>query len=101
MFEAALGTALAFIFLFGYLGFRRVAGYAFIVDIGCFVLCVYMFQGTYAGMMTGIIAGLVISVFLKLIRWSIGYQVVALETSDKGLPTGLTWKDIAPTRGAS
>ena len=74
MFEAAVGTAVCFILLFGYLGYKRVAHYAIIVDAGVFALCIWMFMGTYAGMMTGIIAGVIISLFLKTIRATVGTE---------------------------
>lgn len=93
MFEAAFGTALAFIFLFSYVGFKKVAGYAWAVDILIFALCIYLFKGTYAGMMTGIIAGIVISVFLKTIRKTVGYSVLRMKRSEHWLPEGVEWVD--------
>jgi len=96
MFEAALGTAVAFIFLFSYFGFKRVAGYAVIVDIAVFALCIYLFKGTYAGMMTGIFAGIIISVFLKSIRKTVGYEKVKLVRYEGKLVPEFTWKDIRP-----
>jgi hypothetical protein len=91
MFEAALGTALAFIFLFSYFGFRRVAGYAALVDIAVFALCVWLFSGTYAGMMTGMIAGLFISLFLKSVRKSVGYEKVSLKRKKGDLLPRMVW----------
>ncbi len=96
MFEAALGTAVAFIFLFSYFGFKRVAGYAWLVDIAIFALCIYLFKGTYAGMMTGIFAGIIISVFLKSIRKTVGYEKVKLVRYEGKLVPEFTWKDIKP-----
>ncbi len=96
MFEAALGTAVAFIFLFSYFGFKRVAGYAAIVDIAIFALCIYLFKGTYAGMMTGIFAGIIISVFLKLVRNTIGYEKVKMVRYEGKLVPEFAWKDIRP-----
>lgn len=94
MFEAALGTAVAFIFLFSYLGFKKVAGYAWLVDIALFALLLYLFKGTYAGMMTGIMAGLILSVFLKTFRRTVGYS--KLHISRNGWCANVSWKDIAP-----
>ena len=99
MFEAALGTAVAFIFLFSYFGFKRVAGYAWLVDIAIFALCIYLFKGTYAGMMTGIFAGIIISVFLKSVRNTIGYEKVKMVRYEGKLVPEFTWEDIKP-RGA-
>ncbi len=94
MFEAALGTAMAFIFLFSYLGFKRVAGYAWLVDIALFALLLYLFKGTYAGMMTGIIAGICISVFLKSIRKTVGYEKVKMVRYEGKLVPEWEWEEI-------
>lgn len=94
MFEAAVGTALAFIFLFSYIGFKKVAGYAWIVDIALFALLLYLFKGTYAGMMTGIMAGLMITAFLKVFRGTVGYSKLHISRDDWRV--NITWKDIAP-----
>lgn len=96
MFESAIGTALGFIFLFGYIGWKKVAGYAVFVDVAVFCLCIYLFQGTYAGMMTGIIASLMISVFLKTVRRTVGAERIHVKfTGMRGLPK-CSWRDIAP-----
>ena len=94
MFEAAIGTAGAFILLFGYIGYKKVAGYAILVDITCFALCIYMFMGTYAGMMTGIFAGAIISLFLKTIIRTVGAErLKPVRYEGDVLPT-LRWEDI-------
>jgi hypothetical protein len=59
-------AALTVLWLLSYVGFRKVLGYAFLVDVfvtGTFIL---MFSGSYAGMMTGVIAGLLVSMFLRI-----------------------------------
>ena len=95
MMEAAFGTAIAFIFLFSYFGFKKVAGYAVIVDIAVFALCIYLFRGTYAGMMTGIFAGIMISVFLKLTRRTVGCERLSLVRYEGKLVPQFVWKEIA------
>ncbi len=94
MFEAALGTEMAFIFLISYIGFKRVAGYAWLVDIAIFELCIYLFKGTYAGMMTGIIASICISVFLKSIRKTVGYEKVKMVRYEGKLVPEFKWEEI-------
>jgi hypothetical protein len=69
MFEAAVGTALSVIFLFMWIGFHRIARIGLIVDIGSFVGLTWMFHGTYAGMMTGVLAALFVSIFLRGLRY--------------------------------
>jgi len=75
MFEAALGTALSVIFLITYVDLRKALGYAWLIDIVSFCTLTLMFMGTYAGMVTGMLATLIISVFLRLARRVLGYQV--------------------------
>ena len=94
MFEAATGTAVCFILLFGYLGYKRVAHYALIVDVGIFAFCIYIFMGTYAGMMTGIIAGVIISLFLKTIRRTVGTQRPKMVRFEGKLVPEFKWEDI-------
>ena len=65
----AAATAL---WLLSYLGFRRVFGFALVTDFvvtGTFIL---MFAGSYAGMMTGVIAGLLVSMFIRAGRAVVG-----------------------------
>ena len=94
MFESALGTAVAFILLFGYIGFRKVAHYAFIVDAALFTLLIFIFMGTYAGMMTGIIAGVIISLFLKTVKRTIGTTKPKLVRYEGKLTPVWEWEDI-------
>lgn len=92
MFEAAFGTAFSFILFFAYFGVRRIAGYAWIVDIGVFVLMLWMFQGTYAGMMTGVIASALITIYLKIVRNTIGYEILRLRRRRGALLPHLQWE---------
>jgi hypothetical protein len=96
MFEAALGTVFAFIFIGSYFNIRRLAGYAALIDIAVFVLCVYLFMGTYAGMMTGIIAGLMFSVFLRGVRRCAGYEKLHVRMHSRARPE-FYWKRYEPT----
>jgi hypothetical protein len=60
--------------MFGYFGYRRVAGYAFWVDILLGGLTMWLFLGTYSGMIVGLLSSLVITVFLQLYRKLFGYE---------------------------
>ena len=81
MFEAALLTATTIIALFFYCDIKKVAGMAVLVDIATFIALIWLFKGTYAGMMTGMIAGLIITFFLKGVRKSVGYKKIKLHRS--------------------
>lgn len=93
-FEPAIGTALTFIFLFGYVGFKRVAGYAPLVDIAIFALCLWLFNGTFSGVMTGVMSGLIITIFLRLVRSTVGYEVLAVSRKDHQLLPRVSWKEL-------
>ena len=96
MFEAALGTALCFILLFGYVGYRKVAGFAIVADIGIFITMLWLFKGTYAGAMTGIIAGLLVTIFLRGFRRFAGYDVLTLRRKEDELLPHIIWKEVRP-----
>ena len=78
MFEAALGTAVCILLVAARFGLRRIAGYATVFDVVITATLMWMFTGTYAGMMTGIIAGGIISIFLNVTRRTLGVERVKL-----------------------
>ena len=92
MIEAGLVTALGIMFILFRLNIRRIAGYALIVDITLTLGLVWIFQGTYAGMMTGLFAGCVISVMLTMIKRSVGYDRMAFIRVKGELFPRLIWK---------
>jgi len=96
MFEGAIGTALCFIFLFLYFDVRKIAGLAIFIDIGLFVLFLWMFQGTHTGMMTGVLASVIITIFLKAIRRTFGYQVLGMQRARGELVPRPRWRDKTP-----
>ena len=94
MAEAAFGTAITFILLFTYFGVKRVAGYAWLVDIGLFVLFIWLFRGTYAGAVTGILAGLLVTLFLKGVRRTVGAEQIRLVRYQGKLVPEFKWEEI-------
>jgi hypothetical protein len=91
MFEQVIGTALGFILMFGYVGYRKVAGYAFFVDIALGALTMWMFTGTYSGMIVGMLSSLVITVFLQIYRKLYGYERLELMRKRGNLLPRLYW----------
>ena len=67
-------AAATVIWLLSYIGFRRVFAYAFLADLVITAGMVYMFAGSYAGMMTGVIAGITVSAFLRIGRSVAGVE---------------------------
>lgn len=56
------------------MGVKRIAGYDIYIDLFLSFLLMVLFHGTQGGMMVALIGGLVISVWLRLMRWVNGYQ---------------------------
>lgn len=58
-------AAVTILWLLSYFNFRRVFTFAPVVDGLATGLLIFMFAGSYAGMMTGVIGGMMISLFLR------------------------------------
>jgi len=67
-------AAATILYLCSYVGFRRVFAHAFILDIIVTGGLVYAFAGSYAGMMTGLIGGLMFSMFMRIGRRLFGTE---------------------------
>ena len=67
-------AAATVLYLCSYIGFRRIFAYAFFLDLAVTGGFVYMFAGSYAGMMTGVIAGLMFSAVMRIGRWFVGVE---------------------------
>lgn len=92
MFESALGAAVSIIALLCYFDLRRVAGLAVPIEIGVTLLLFVLFEGTYSGSMTGLLAGLIITCFLRGYRYLIGYERPRFTTK------GLVWELVPAGR---
>lgn len=75
LFQGFIAAA-TILYLFTYVGVRRVFAHAFIVDLVCTAGFIYAFAGSYAGMMTGLIAGLTLSIFMRVGRRLLGVERV-------------------------
>ena len=67
MLEAGLITAIGIIWLLCRFPLKRVAGYRRSLDIIISGGLAWLFVGTFAGMVTGLLAGVVVSAFLTII----------------------------------
>lgn len=67
-------AAATVLYLCSYIGFRRVFAHAFILDLLVTGGFIWMFAGSYAGMMTGVIAGLTFSAFMRIGRRLFGIE---------------------------
>jgi hypothetical protein len=74
MFTQGFIAAATVLYLFSYFNIRRILGFALIIDIVVTGGLIYMFAGSYAGMMTGVIAGLIVSMSLRIGRTLVGVE---------------------------
>lgn len=74
MITQGMIAAATVLWLLSYIGWRRVFAYNWFWDIAITSLMVYMFRGSYAGMMTGVIAGIIVSLFLRFGRALVGAE---------------------------
>lgn len=65
MLTQGIFTAAMILWLLSYFGWRRVFAFAGVLDIAITLTMMYMFSGSYAGMMTGVFAGVIVSMVLK------------------------------------
>lgn len=73
---------------------RKLLGFDLYVDILVGIVLMYIFAGTYSGMMVAMVAGLGFSGFLWLLKKCIGYKrLVFVNTPNHLLPT-LRWFDV-------
>lgn len=70
----AVASAFALFILLVKLNIRRILGYDVAVDIACTVVLLSAMEGTATGMGAAMIAAVVISLFLFVIKLCIGYE---------------------------
>ncbi len=66
MITAGILTALGFLVLFWKLGFRRFRLFEVPIDLGVTAIMALLFWGTFSGMMTAIVGGLVFSLLFRV-----------------------------------
>lgn len=67
------------------LGIRKVLGYDAAFDIAATVLLLWMFEGTYSGMIAASFGGLVISVELWILKYYLGYEILLFDPEQRRL----------------
>lgn len=87
-------AALTFLWLLSYLPMRRVFGYALFFDITITGILMVMFTGSYAGMMTAVIAGMMLSMFLRLGRWALGAERLTLKRRKQEVIPSVVWRKV-------
>lgn len=91
MIEAGLISAIGLFFILCRFNLRRICGYATLVDVLATTGFCWIFIGTYAGMMTGIFAGVLVSLALNVMRKVYGYDRARLIRRSGDLMPSLVW----------
>jgi hypothetical protein len=84
-------AAATVLYLLSYLNFRRVFNYAFLVDAIVTGGFIFMFAGSYAGMMTGVIAGLIVSCCIRVGRATMGVEEPSIVRMQGELKPTVQW----------
>ena len=91
LFQGFIAAATV-LWLLSYMGFRRVFAYNWFWDVAITVALVYMFSGSYAGMMTGVIGGILVSLFLRVGRHLFGTEKLVLRRRYGRIIPSLIWQ---------
>ena len=91
MIEAGLISAIGLFIVLCRFNLRRICGYATFVDVVATCAFVWMFIGTYAGMMTGLFAGVLVSLTLNAVRKLYGYDRARLVRRSGDILPSLVW----------
>ncbi len=91
MIEAGLISAVALFLVLARFNLRRICGYRTFVDVCATAAFVFVFIGTYAGMMTGILAGACVSLMLNIMTKLYGYERAHLVRMKGHLLPTLVW----------
>ncbi len=82
MLEAAILTGIGVCWILSRFNLRRIAGYAWFWDITTMAVLSYLFIGTYAGMVTGMAAGVLVSAFLTVVGRTAGKERLQLKRKE-------------------
>lgn len=90
-------TVIGILVMMGRLNMRRFLGYPNTVDIGCTMLFLLFFHGTFAGMVVAGFAGLFMSMMLGALRSFMGAERLAWRKGRFNMPT-LYWQVLTPAQ---
>ena len=95
MLESALLTGIGVCWILSRMNLRRVAGYALFWDVMITGGLTFLFIGTYAGMVTGMAAGVFVSAFLTVVKRTAGAERLALIRKDGEAVAKVRWKEVS------
>ncbi len=94
MFEAAILTGIGVCWILSRMNLKRVVGYALYWDVLIMAILTWMFIGTYAGMVTGMMAGVIVSAFLTIVKKKIGAERMSLHRKSDEVYPRVRWKEV-------
>lgn len=94
MVEAALLTGIGIIWILSRMNLKRIAGYATFWDLVITGGLTWMFVGTYAGMVTGMAAGVLVSAFLTFSGRVVGKERLKLRRMDDEIIARPRWTRV-------
>ena len=96
MISAGIISALGLLFLLFKFGIRRVISFDIPIDIGFTALLMFVFAGTFGGMMAAMLGGLIISITLFVMKLTMTREELVL-VKVKAFPyRKLRWVEVGP-----
>lgn len=96
MIIAGLLSALGLLFLIFKFGIRRAISFDIPIDIGATGLLMFLFAGTFGGMMAAMVGGLIISVVLFVMKRTMTREVLRVVRISKFPYRALRWVQVDP-----
>lgn len=96
MILAGLISAVGLLFLLFKFGVRRVIAFDIPIDIGATALLMFLFAGTFGGMMAAMVGGLIISIVLFVMKKSMYREELKLVKISTFPYRKLRWIEVAP-----
>jgi|TARA_A200000159_G_C7170139_1_gene275059 hypothetical protein len=97
MILAGLLSAAGLLFLIFKFGVRRAISFDIPIDIACTGLLMFLFAGTFGGMFTAMIGGLVISVTLFVMKKTMTREVLMYVKTKKFPYRAFRWVEVDPS----
>ncbi len=96
MITAGICSALALLFLLFKLDFRKLIKHDFLLDVTFTLFLMWLFAGTFAGMMAAIVGGLIISVVLFIAKRTMRREEIGVIKVKRFPYRKVGWKDVYP-----
>ena len=96
MIFAGILSALGLLFLIFKFGIRRIITYDIPIDIAVTGLLMYMFAGTYSGMIAAMVGGLIVSIVLYIMKRTMRREELQLVKTSNFPYRAVRWVGVQP-----